>query len=341
MSDLLIPTDSGLWCAAGGFHIDPWRPVDRAVVTHAHSDHARPGSRAVLCSAESEGVMRVRLGDDAPLQLLPFGRSIRIGDVNVSLQPAGHIRGSAQVRLEHRGEVWVVTGDYKHQPDPTGSDYVPVACHVLVTESTFGLPIYRWPDPDSVFRDIAVWWADNRAAGRTSVLFSYALGKAQRLLAGLEAIGAGGEGPILLHGAVDRLTEVYRGEGVSLPPTRYADVEASKAGRGSALVIAPPSAGGSTWMRRFGAVSTAFASGWMLVRGTRRRRAADRGFVLSDHVDWPSLLATVRQSGAERVGVTHGFTRPVVRYLRERGLDAWEIPTRFSDGDDDVAEEAP
>ncbi|NNF38869.1 MAG: ligase-associated DNA damage response exonuclease, partial [Gemmatimonadetes bacterium] len=329
MRDLLVPTDSGLWCPPGGFHVDPWRPVERAVVTHAHSDHARPGSKAVLCSAEAEGVMRIRLGAEASLQTVGFGETTRIRDVSVSLHPAGHIRGSAQVRLEHRGRVWVVTGDYKHQSDPTCTDYEPVPCDVLITESTFGLPIYRWPDPTGVMREIASWWADNRAAGRTSVLFSYALGKAQRLLAGLHEIGAGHDGPILLHGAVHRLTEAYRAEGVPLPPASYASVEASKAGRGEALVIAPPSAGGSSWIRRFGPVSTAFASGWMLVRGNRRRRAADRGFVVSDHVDWPELMATIEQSGARRVGVTHGFTGPVVRYLKERGLDAWEVPTRF------------
>lgn len=278
--------------------------------------------------------MRARLGDEAPLQCVEFGQPLRVGDVAVSLHPAGHIRGAAQIRLEHRGEVWVVTGDYKHQADPTCSDYDPVACDVLITESTFGLPIYRWPDPDQVFRDIARWWADNRAAGRTSVLFSYALGKAQRLLAGLHGVGAGDGAPILLHGAVDRLTEVYREEGVALPETSYATVERSKADRGTALVIAPPSAGGSNWMRRFGPTSTAFASGWMLVRGNRRRRAADRGFVLSDHVDWPDLLTTIQESGAQRVGVTHGFTDVVVRYLTEAGLDAWEVPTRYTGSDD-------
>jgi putative mRNA 3-end processing factor len=295
------------------------------VVTHGHADHARWGSKRYLCTAEGAGVLRARLGADAALDPLAWGESRSVNGVRISLHPAGHILGSAQVRVEHRGEVWVVTGDYKHRGDPTCTPYEPVRCHALITESTFGLPVYRWPDPDAVFREIRSWWARNRAEGRTSVVFSYSLGKAQRVLAGLEA-----DGPILVHGAVKRMNEVYEEAGVSLPAHAYASVEESRETRGEALVVAPPSAGGSTWMRRFGAVSTAFASGWMMVRGNRRRRAADRGFVLSDHVDWPALLRTVEESGAERVGITHGFVTTVVRYLRDRGLDAWEVPTRFS-----------
>ncbi len=328
MADLVTATDRGLYCAAGDFFIDPWRPVDRAVVTHAHADHARPGSGAYLCAADGEEVLRQRLGEDAALQAVAYGEAVDVGGVEVSLHPAGHILGAAQVRVEHRGEVWVVTGDYKHEPDPTCAPYEPVRCHVLITESTFGLPVFRWPDPAAVFADARAWWRANRERRRTSVVFTYALGKAQRFLSGMEP-----EAPILVHGAIERVNRAYEGAGVALPEHRYADPEACKAHRGEALVLAPPSAGGSPWMRRFGATSTAFASGWMRVRGQRRRRAADRGFVLSDHVDWPALLATVRASGAERVGVTHGFVTAVVRYLEERGLDAWAVPTRF-EGED-------
>lgn len=336
MSDLLTLTDQGLYCAAGGFHVDPWVPVDRAVVTHGHADHARAGSKRYLCSARGEGVLRQRLGADAPLETLAWGETREVNGVRISLHPAGHILGSAQVRVEYRGEVWVVTGDYKHRPDPTTAPYEPVRCHVLITESTFGLPIYRWPDPAAVFVEIRDWWRTNREQGRTSVLFGYSLGKAQRLLAGLEA-----DAPILVHGAVGKMNQVYEAAGVRLPEYRYADVESCRELRGEALVVAPPSAGGSTWMRRFGPTSTAFASGWMMARGNRRRRAADRGFVLSDHVDWPALLATVEESGAERVGITHGFVPTVVRYLEEQGVDAWAVPTRFrgerDDGDDEEA----
>jgi putative mRNA 3-end processing factor len=321
---LLEVTPDGVHCAVGGFHVDPWRPVDRAVVTHAHSDHARPGSGAYLSAAAGLGPLTLRLGADATIEGVPWGEAREIGGVRVSFHPAGHILGSAQVRVEHRGEVWVVTGDYKRASDPTTTPFEPVRCHTLITESTFGLPVYRWPDPRAEFERIARWWDTNRAAGRTSILYGYALGKAQRLLAGLPR----DRGPILVHGAVARLNEVYREAGVDLPDTLPADLENARAHRGQALVVAPPSAGGTGWLRKFGATSSAFASGWMRIRGTRRRRAADRGFVISDHADWDGLLRTVRETGAERVGVTHGYRATLVRYLTEvEGLDAWALPT--------------
>lgn len=332
---LLEVTDDGLYCAAGGFWIDPWRPVERAVVTHAHADHARPGSRAYLVSAEGEGVFRTRLGPDARLETAEWGEERGVGGVRVSLHPAGHILGSAQVRVEYRGEVWVVTGDYKRHRDPTTTPFESLTCHTLVTESTFGLPVYRWPDPEAEMASVAAWWAGNRAAGRTSVLFGYALGKAQRLLAGLP----GDAGPILVHGAVARLNEAYRAAGIDLPETRPADRDHAKIHAGEALVVAPPSAGGTPWLSKFGAVSTAFASGWMRIRGTRRRRSGDRGFVVSDHADWDGLLATIRESGAERIGVTHGYRSTLVRYLREvEGLDAWALPTPWEDRGEAEAE---
>ncbi|MEK9500282.1 ligase-associated DNA damage response exonuclease [Gaopeijia maritima] len=332
---LLEVTDDGLYCRAGDFWIDPWRPVDRAVVTHAHADHARPGSRAYLGAEAGRGVLRTRLGPDATLELSGWGEIRRMNGVAISLHPAGHILGSAQVRVEHGGEVWVVTGDYKRRTDPTTTPFESLRCHTLVTESTFGLPVYRWPDPDAEMREVARWWASNRAAGRTSILFGYSLGKAQRLLAGLPR----DLGPILVHGAVARLNESYRAAGVDLPDTLPADLEHAKLHRGRAMVVAPPSAGGTPWLRKFGAVSTAFASGWMRIRGTRRRRSGDRGFVISDHADWDALLTTVRESGAERVGVTHGYRATLVRYLREvEGLDAWALPTPWEDRAESEAE---
>ncbi len=323
--DLLQVGPSGLWCPAGGFHVDPWRPVERAVVTHAHADHARPGSEAYLASASGEALLRERLGD-VTLETLAWGERRRIGDVTVSLHPAGHVWGSAQVRVEREGEVWVVTGDYKVHGDPVAEPFELVPCHTLVSECTFGLPIYRWPEPESVYRAIDAWWRENREAGRTSVLFAYSLGKAQHVLGAVDA----SQGPLLCHGAVERMNEAHRRAGVALPDTRYADAAAARATRGEALVIAPPSSGGRPgWLRKFGPTSTAFASGWMQVRGVRRRRAADRGFVLSDHADWNGILQVVRESGAERVGLTHGKTAPMVRYLREEGWDAWSLPTRW------------
>lgn len=319
--DLIRQTDRGLYCEAGGFHIDPWRPVDRAIITHGHSDHARSGHGSYLSARPAESVLRHRLGSIC-LQSVDYGEQIEINGVRVSLHPAGHVLGSAQVRVEHRGEVWVVSGDYKVEADPTCAAFEPVPCHVFVTESTFGLPIYRWPPAAVIFREIDAWWAANRAAGRASVLYAYAFGKAQRVLAGIDA----GIGPIVCHGAVEALNEAYRLGGVALPET----LRASAAGdlRG-ALVLAPPSAQGTPWMRRFGEHGDAFASGWMRLRGTRRRRALDRGFALSDHADWPGLQSAIRASGAERVFVTHGYVPAMVRWLSEQGLDARAFETEY------------
>ena len=323
---MLTITPSGLYCAAGDFTIDPWQPVERAVITHAHSDHARPGSARYLTTPEGAGVLRVRLGGEASIRALPYGETLRLNDVTVSLHPAGHLLGSAQVRVERGGEVWVVSGDYKLEPDATCAPFTPVPCHTFITESTFGLPIYRWRPQSEVFAQIDAWWRANQAAGRTSVLYAYALGKAQRVLAGLDA----SSGPILVHGAVLRFLEPYAAAGIALPPALYADTDAARAQRGRALVVAPPDAGGMAgWLRKFGETSEAFASGWMQVRGPRRRRAVDRGFVLSDHADWDGLLAAVRATGATRVGVTHGYSAVLARYLSEQGYDAGVIPTRW------------
>ena len=323
---LLETTDSGLYCAAGDFYIDPWLPVDRAVVTHAHSDHARWGCRSYVASAEGGRVFRTRLGPDAPITTVEFGESFSINGVRLTLHPAGHILGSAQVRVEHKGEVWVVSGDYKTEADPTCTAFDAVRCHTFVTESTFGLPIYRWDPQADTFGEIRTWWQRNADAGRASVLFAYALGKAQRLLAGL---ADDPPGPIYTHGAVERLNRDYRDSGIALPPTTYARDMPRSHDWGGSLIIAPPSARGSTWIRRFGPVSTAFASGWMRIRGTRRRRSVDRGFALSDHVDWPSLLGAIDATGAERVLVTHGYRDTVVRWLREHGMDAESLASRW------------
>ncbi len=329
--DLVIARPEGLYCPPGDFYIDPWRPVERAVITHAHGDHARGGMGHYLAAAPSEGILRTRLGPDLPLQTLVYGESLNHNGVTLSFHPAGHVLGSAQVRLEYRGEVWVASGDYKVEPDGTCAPFEPVRCHCFISESTFGLPIYRWPTQASVFREINDWWRANATLGRTSVLFCYALGKAQRILHGLDA----DIGPIVVHGAVEPLNRVYREAGVHLPDTLYAgDLAKNDPRLRQAIVLAPPSAGGSTWMRRFGDYSDAFASGWMMLRGTRRRRGVDRGFVLSDHADWPGLLWAIEQTGAERVMVTHGSVAVLVRYLRERGLDAQAFDTEYGDEED-------
>jgi putative mRNA 3-end processing factor len=326
---LIVNTDRGLYCPAGEFFIDPWQPVDRAIITHGHSDHARPGSKRYLAANPGLEVLRHRLAIDeggATIEGLAYGQRVRLNDVIVSLHPAGHLLGSAQVRLERDGETWVVSGDYKLHRDPTCDAFEPIACDTFITECTFGLPIYRWPAPEVVFDEIHSWWRENQQLDRTSIIFAYALGKAQRLLAGLdESIG-----PILAHGAIARFNEVYERAGVRLPAWKRAEPETIRAHRGRAMVIAPPSAISSPWLRRFGELSTAFASGWMLVRGTRRRSNVDRGFALSDHIDWPGLLESIEATGARAIGVTHGNTDVVARHLAERGYHATVYATQFS-----------
>jgi putative mRNA 3-end processing factor len=325
MPDLLTLTDRGLYSPQGDFYIDPWLPVPRAIVTHAHSDHARPGSQAYLTAARGVDLLRERLGTDSTIEALPFRQPLQMNGVQVSLHPAGHILGSAQVRLEFAGEVWVVTGDYKTAADDTCAAIEPLRCHTLVTESTFGLPIFRWQTSKELFAQVNGWWQTSQELGRTCVLYAYALGKAQRVLAGLEPT----VGPILVHGAVERFLTAYERQGVRLPPTERATDANARATRGQAMVVAPPSAANSPWLRKFGKVSTAVASGWMQIRGTRRRKAVDRGFALSDHADWDGLLGIIRGSGAEHVWVTHGYVAQMVRWLQEQGVDAHGLETRF------------
>ncbi len=336
--DLVIARPDGLYCPPGDFYIDPWHPVERSVITHGHGDHARVGNGHYLATSASAGILRARLGADINLQTLEYGEVIDHHGVRLGFHPAGHVLGSAQVRLEYRGEVWVASGDYKVEPDGTCTPFEPVRCHTFITESTFGLPIYRWRPQAEIFAEVNQWWRANQAQGLASVLYSYAFGKAQRLLHGLDPE----IGPILAHGAVEPLNRVYREAGIRIPETHYAgDFKKSDPTLRRALIIAPPSAGGSTWIRRFGEHSDAFASGWMMLRGTRRRRGVDRGFVLSDHADWPGLLWAIEQTGAERVMVTHGSVATLVRYLRDQGLDAQGFTTEYGEEDDTpVAAEA-
>jgi putative mRNA 3-end processing factor len=331
--DLVVQRAEGLYCPPGDFYIDPWRPVARAVITHAHSDHARFGHGHYLATTQSEGVLRARLGDVA-LQTLAYGERIAHNGVVLSLHPAGHVLGSAQVRLEHQGRVWVASGDYKVAPDPTCAPFEAVRCEVFITESTFGLPIYRWCADDVLFAQINAWWACNVEHQRASVLTCYSFGKAQRILAGVDP----SIGPIIVHGAVDPLNRAYREAGVDLPETQSV-LHVPRADIKRSLVICPPSAAASPWMRRFGAdAQLAFASGWMQVRGNRRRGGYDRGFVLSDHADWPGLLQAIGATGAQRVIVTHGSSGAMVRYLAGQGLQAGAFETEY--GDDVVEADA-
>jgi putative mRNA 3-end processing factor len=333
--DLLQVTNAGLYCAQGDFYIDPWRPVDFAVITHAHSDHARPGSRFYLTAEPGRLVLKTRLGPDAKVEGLPYGAHVTRNGVKVSLHPAGHILGSTQVRVEYRGEIWVASGDYKVETEKTCVAFEPVKCHTFITESTFGLPIYRWQKQADIFAGMNSWWRENRANGRTSVIFAYSLGKAQRVLSEIDA----SIGPIFVHGAVARLLPAYAAAGVALPPVQSVTTESVRAAAGGGLVIAPSSTNGSPWLRRFGETSRAAVSGWMQIRGARRRAALDRGFVLSDHADWDGLLSSIRATGATRILVTHGYVAPMVRYLAENGWQTESLPTHFAgEADEDEVE---
>jgi putative mRNA 3-end processing factor len=322
---MVVATAEGLYCPAGDFYIDPWRPVRRAIITHAHGDHLRPGCTEYMTSTDGAALAARRLPPGAVVNALAYGDSFDLGATKVSLHPAGHILGSSQVRIENQGEVWVVSGDYKRDPDPTCAPFEALTCDVFISEATFALPAYRWSSASGVAAEIHAWWQENRAHGVASVLFAYALGKAQRVLAELMSFTAE---TVYLHGAVASVTDTYRSQGIKMLPTLPV-ADAPAATYSGALIIAPPSAAGSAWMRRFGDCSTGFCSGWMRVRGDRRRRGYDRGFVLSDHADWPSLLRTFSDSGARRILLTHGHGDTMSRYLREQGIDAAVMHTEY------------
>ncbi|MGZ6141887.1 MAG: ligase-associated DNA damage response exonuclease [Myxococcales bacterium] len=313
---MIVESAQGLLCPGGAFHLDPIGPVERAVVTHAHGDHARAGSAAYLCTPQTAALIRRRVAG-ASIETLEYGERRRIGEVTLSLHPAGHMLGSAQVRIEGGQGVWVLSGDYKREADPTCPPFEPLRCDVFVTEATYALPLFRWDEPASVAGAIAAWWQAN--ARKASVLFCYALGKAQRVLAELARVA---DRPVFVHGAVEPFAEIYRAAGVRLLPTRLIEDERSFAGE---LILAPITARGTPWMKRFRSFESGFVSGLLRIRGTRRRRGFDRGFVMSDHADWPGLLRTIGETGAQRVLATHGHREALVRWLSEAGLDAAPI----------------
>ncbi|QFU08660.1 Ribonuclease [Rhodobacteraceae bacterium THAF1] len=321
---VLTFTDRGIYCPAADVYIDPWRPVDRALITHGHADHARDGMGRYLATEAAAPVMRHRLGDIA-LETIRYGEQRRIGDALISYHPAGHVPGSAQIRVEVGGEVWVASGDYKIENDGLSEPFEPVRCHAFITECTFGLPVFRWDPQPLVAQQINDWWRANKAAGVTTILAAYALGKAQRLLSAIDA----DIGPILTHGAVENTNEVLRAQGLRLPDTIRVTPELNPKDYPGALVLATPSALGTQWARRFGVSSQGFASGWMALRGVRRRRAADRGFILSDHADWAGLNTAIAETGAERIFATHGYTSIFRRWLESQGYEAAIVETEY------------
>jgi len=317
-------TDKGLYCAPGKFYIDPWQPVEKAVITHAHSDHARGGSQAYLCHRDTLPLLQLRLGPNN-YQTVEWNEKIWLNEVTVSLHPAGHIIGSSQIRVEHKGEVWVVSGDYKTEADGISGTFEPIRCNTFISESTFGLPIYNWKPQQAIFHDIQNWVRNNEVAGKTSVLIGYSLGKAQRVLKAVAPI----TNNIFVHGAIWNVHETLIQAGHQLPAVQRITPDTPKEAFKNSIVLAPPSADGSPWMRRFAPYSVGICSGWMQVRGNQRRRNADAGFALSDHADWNGLLQTVQATGAEKVYITHGFQSVFSRYLNELGIDAAEVKTEF------------
>lgn len=328
-------TDKGLYCAAGGFYIDPWQPVHKAVITHAHSDHARIGSHSYLCHHDTLPILQLRLGPGS-YQGLGWNEPVDMNGVKVSLHPAGHIIGSSQVRVEYKGEVWVASGDYKVENDGLSGAFEPVRCNTFISESTFGLPIYNWKSQTAIFYDIQNWIRNNQLDGKTSVLIAYSLGKAQRVMKAVEEV----TGNIFVHGAIWNVHQTLLQQGWSLPAVQRITPELTKDVYKGSVVIAPPSADGTPWMRRFAPYSVGICSGWMQVRGHQRRRNADEGFALSDHADWNGLMQAIKATGAEKVFVTHGFQSAFSRYLNEQGIEAAEVKTEFGTEEEEAQFEA-
>jgi putative mRNA 3-end processing factor len=324
-------SDKGLYCRKGDFYIDPWKPVKKAVITHAHSDHARWGSEYYLCHHFTKPLLQLRLGNNN-YQSIEWNETVLMNNVKVSLHPAGHIIGSSQIRVEYEGEVWVVSGDYKTENDGLSSAFEPVKCNTFITESTFGLPIYKWKSQQEIFGDIKNWINQNNQEGKTSVLIAYSLGKAQRILQPLAETGL----PIFAHGAVHNIHEVLINNGWKLPEVKRIEAHTAAESIKGNIVIAPPGADGSPWMKRFYPYNVGICSGWMQVRGNARRKNTDAGFALSDHADWNGLLQAVKATGAEKVYATHGFQSAFSRYLSEQGIEAAEIKTEYGEEDDEI-----
>ena len=319
-------TDNGLFCEIGGFHIDPCKAVDKALITHAHSDHARPGSRSYLTVKQGELLLKQRLGTRISLQTVHYAEAIYLNGVKVSFHPAGHILGSAQIRIEYKGEVWVISGDYKIEKDLTCDKFEPVKCNTFITESTFGLPIFKWRSQNELFDDINSWWRRNKDSDTVSIIFGYALGKAQRIISGLDP----SIGTIYTHSTVGIINQCYRDSGVKLSQTKNISGISSEKLTPGTMIIAPLSADQLQWSGKFPNISSAFASGWMQIRKNRKRNSFDHGFSLSDHADWEGLLQAIKESGADKILITHGYSSQLAKWLCENGYDA-EILESFFD----------
>jgi putative mRNA 3-end processing factor len=332
---LLTFDGKGIYCPKADIHIDPWKKVPRALITHGHSDHARWGMGAYLCTHESVPILNHRLGSNNKIQGINFGESLSINGVKFSFHPAGHVIGSAQIRVEYKDEIWLVSGDYKLANDGISKAYEPVKCHTFITESTFGLPVYKWENQDDIFHKMNQWWRKNKADGRVSVITAYSLGKAQRLINGLDP----SIGKVYTHGAIENTNKILREHNHNIQETIYATAQYKFDDYKGNMVVCPPSAVNSAWVKKFKDFRVGIASGWMQMRGARRRRAADIGFVLSDHADWNDLNTAIKATEAQEIYVTHGFSRIYSQYLKEKGYDAKVVETAFEGERLDTTEE--
>ena len=325
---LLVHTGLGLYCPKADVYLDPWKPVKKAILSHGHADHARWGSASYLCTPTAAPVIKYRLGD-INLETLPFGEEKLINGVSFSFHPAGHILGSAQIKVSYKGEIVVFSGDYKTANDGFSEAFEPVKCHTFITESTFGLPVYHWQDQKWVFNEMEEWCKNNRNNHHLSILYGYSLGKAQRILQGLpDSVG-----PIFTHGTIEAVLNVMRNQGVSLKNTIPVNEHLTRADLLSGVIIAPPAVQNSNWLKKFEPIRNGVVSGWMALRGARRRRNADKGFVLSDHADWEGLNEAISLTGAENIFVTHGYTDILSKWLADKGLNAHPLETNF-EGDE-------
>jgi putative mRNA 3-end processing factor len=323
-------TSRGIYCKQGNFYIDPWHPVDYAVTTHGHADHVKWGNKAYLCHELTKPILTQRYGLDENVQTLPYHQQLDINGVKLSLHPAGHVIGSSQIRLEYKGEICVVSGDYKVEYDGISTAFEPVKCHTFVSESTFGLPIYHWEAQDLIFEKINDWVASNLQSQKTSILVAYSLGKAQRLIKNISS-----DYPIYVHSSIANLNEAFADAGIALPPTIKITPETKKEELQRGIVIVPPALADGKWVKSLIQPAIGICSGWMMVRAGRRWRSADAGFALSDHADWPGLLDAIKATSAQKVFVTHGSTAVFAKYLNEIGIEAEEVSTKYGMEDDD------
>lgn len=327
-------TKKGIYCIPGKFYLDPWYPVDYAIISHGHADHSRWGNKHYLCHQNSKNILLHRLGKDISIETLNFNQIKTINGVKVSFYPAGHIIGSVQIKLEYKGKVVVFSGDYKTNPDFITTPFEPVKCHEFITESTFGLPIYSWKTEAELQSQLQQWIVNNQKQNKTSVFFGYSLGKAQRIMSLVDGIDE-----VYVHSAINNLNQAISKSGIVLPKSKLITSDFNKKNIQNKIVILPPALLGSKLLKKIPNAATAICSGWMQIRGNRRWKGVDAGFAVSDHADWNGLLSAVKATEAEKVYVTHGSQAVFSKYLNEIGIESQEVVTEYGTEDNEDAKD--